>query len=78
MPALPKFIGLPTSMVTMITEKKTTLFAINIDKRNSQFTELKSSCASDMNINEGRENVPTNVLIPLASVSDIKFVLPAK
>lgn len=78
MPALPKLIGLPTNIVTTITEKNTMLLAIKIDKRNVQLTEVKSSCANDININDGNENVPTKVLMPLASVSDIRFIRPAK
>lgn len=60
------------------TAKKTIDFAMSIDSRNVQLTDVRSSCASDMKINDGSENVPTNVLMPFASVSDIKFILPAQ
>lgn len=39
---------------------------------------LKSSWAIDMNINEGKENVPTNVLRPFDSVCEMRLPLPAK
>lgn len=77
-PARPKFNGRPTSNVIIITEKNTILLAIKIDNRNNQLTEPNSNSAKDIKISEGNENVPTNVLIPLASVSDIRFMRPAK
>lgn len=77
-PALPNFKGLPTRRVITITEKNIILFDTRIDKRNSQLTWLSSSSARDMNMRDGRENVPTKVLIPFASVSEIKFIRPAE
>lgn len=77
-PARPKFTGRPTSSVTIITVKNTKLFAINIESKNNQFTELRSSSAKDIKINDGRAKFPTNVLIPFASVSEIRFMRPAK
>lgn len=77
-PARPKFIGRPTNKVIIITAKNTIDLAINIETKNIQFTELKSSSASDIKIKDGREKVPTNVLKPFASVSEIKFMRPAK
>lgn len=77
-PALPKLIGLPTNRVIIITEKNTIALATNIERRNIQFTELKSSSAKDIKIKDGKANVPTNVFNPFASVSDIKFIRPAK
>lgn len=77
-PALPNFRGLPTSRVINITEKNIILFDTSIDNRNSQLTWLNSSSARDMNISEGKENVPTKVLIPFASVSEIRFIRPAE
>lgn len=77
-PARPTLTGLPTNNVTIITAKNTILFAINIDNKNSQLTADKSNSANDMKINDGKANVPTNVFIPFASVSEIKFIRPAK
>lgn len=78
MPALSNFKGLVTKRVIIITAKNTILFAISIDKRKSQLTSPSSNSANDINIRAGKEKVPTNVPIPLASVSEIKFILPAK
>lgn len=77
-PALSNFRGLVTNKVIIITEKNTILFATNIDKRKSQFTSPNSNSAKDRNIRAGSEKLPTKVPIPLASVSEIKFIRPAK
>lgn len=77
-PALPKLIGLPTNRVTTITEIKTMVLDMRIDNRNIQFTLLRFNSAMDIKIKDGNENVPTNVFIPLASVSLTRFMRPAK
>lgn len=76
-PALPKFIGLLTNSVMTRTVKNTSPFAMSIDNRNNQFTELKSNWAKDIKISDGSEKVPTNILIPFASVSETIFIRPA-
>lgn len=78
MPARPRFKGLPTNKVIIITAKNTTPFAINTEVKNSQFTEERFKVASDIKIRDGNEKVPTKVLMPFASVSDIIFMRPAK
>lgn len=78
MPALPKLKGLATSKVRAITHTNTMLLEISMERRKSQLTDVSSSFAKDMKIREGRENVPTNVFMPFASVSEIMFIRPAK
>lgn len=77
-PARPKLMGLPTRRVIIITVVKTMVFEIRIERRKSQFTDDRFNCAKDMKIREGRENVPTNVLMPFDSVSEMRFIRPAK
>lgn len=78
-PARPKLCPLlTTNKVTITTERNTMVFETRIESRNFQFTEVKSSCAKDMKIKEGSENVPTKVFMPFASVSEIRFIRPAK
>lgn len=76
-PALPRFTGFDTRMVTIITEKNTIPFASNIARRNVQFTVVKSSLARDRKMRDGRAKVPTNVPIPLDSVCDTTLRRPA-
>lgn len=76
-PARPALTGRRTSKVTIMTEKKTIPLAIKIARRNRQLTEVRSSLASDMKIRDGSEKVPTKVLRPFASVSEIKLRRPA-
>ena len=49
-----------------------------MDSRKFQFTVLQLSSAKDKKISEGKANVPTNVLSPLASVFVIIFNRPAR
>lgn len=76
-PALPKFKGLETSIVTIITAKNTKPFASNIAPRKVQLTVLKSNWARDRNIRDGNANVPTNVAMPFDSVADTTLRRPA-
>ena len=57
------------------TEKKMIAFASRIAPRKVQFTEVKLSLQSVSNIRAGNANVPTKVLSPLVSVSEIKLNL---
>ena len=57
------------------TEKKMIAFASRIAPRKAQFTEVKLSLQSVSNIRAGNANVPTKVLSPLVSVSEIKLNL---
>ena len=70
-------IGLVTNNVIARTTTKTVALANRIANRKCQLTELRSSVAMDMKINEGNANVPTNVFNPLASVTEMMFNLPA-
>lgn len=77
MPALPKFTGLDTSTVTIMTPKNMRPLAINIASRNIQLTILKSNFAKERKIRDGRANVPTNVAMPFDSVDVTTFRRPA-
>ena len=76
-PDLDMSIGLVTNNVIARTTTKTVALANRIANRKCQLTELRSSVAIDMKINEGNANVPTNVFNPLASVTEMMFNLPA-
>ena len=58
-----------------ITEKKTDALARRIDPRKAQLTEVIFRVQRVLNIRAGNANVPTNVLSPFASVSDMKLNL---
>lgn len=77
-PAAANLLGLPINKVITITEKNTILFAISTDAKNNQLTWLRSSCAKDIKMRDGNEKVPIKELIPFASVSEIRFIRPAK
>ena len=76
-PDLLMSVGLVTRSVTMRTTEKTAALAVRTAARNFQFTELRSRVAIDRKMSDGRENVPTKVFNPLASVIEIIFSLPA-
>ena len=76
-PERDRSVGLVTSRLMMTTRVNTAAFATNTASRKCQLTELKSRVAIDMNMSDGSEKVPTNVLRPLASVCVITFILPA-
>lgn len=61
-----------------MTEKKTIPFASNIASKNVQLTILKSNLARERNIRDGKANVPTYFPMPLDSVWETIFNLPAK
>ena len=61
--------------VIIITEKKTVAFASKMALRKTQLTEVKFNPQRVLNIRAGNAKVPTNVLSPLASVSETKLNL---
>lgn len=77
MPALPKFTGFDTNIVTIMTPKNIRHLANSIASRNIQLTKLKSSLAKERNMRDGRANVPTNVAIPFDSVDVTTLRRPA-
>lgn len=77
MPARPKFNGLVINSDTMPTAKNTIHFEMRMANRNIQFTVCQSNATSDVNINDGNANVPTNVFNPLVSAFVIIFSRPA-
>lgn len=76
-PARPKFNGRVINNDTIPTAKNTIHFAIKIANKKIQFTVFQSNDTSDVNINEGNANVPTNVFRPLVSAFEIIFNRPA-
>lgn len=77
-PARPKFNGRDTNIVIATTKKNTIPFEMSIDRRNFQFTVCQSNSTNDRNINDGNENVPTNVFRPFVSALVIILRTPAK
>lgn len=64
-------------MLMIITDKNTRLLATRMESRKNQLTVVNSSSARDMKMSAGRENVPTKVLMPFPSVSEMRFMRPA-
>lgn len=76
-PARPKFNGRVINSDTMPTAKNTIHFEIRIANKKIQFTVFQSNATSDVKINDGNANVPTNVFKPLVSAFVIIFNRPA-
>ena len=69
------YLSLVVKKVMIITEKKTEAFARSMAPRKVQFTEVIFNWHKVLNIRDGSANVPTNVLSPFASVSEMKLNL---
>ena len=61
---------LPMKYVTRRTAKNIDDLAINMAARNPQLTDIKFSLLKEPKIRAGKQNVPTNVPIPLDSLAD--------
>lgn len=71
-------MGRATSSEMTPTARNTIVFDIRIESRKFQLTVLQFSSASDRNMTDGRANVPTKVLRPLASVLVMMLSRPAR
>ncbi len=76
-PALAVFVGFVTKTLMIKTRRNTISLETNIPKMNIQLTDDKSSLHKEINIKEGRENLPTKVFNPEVSRCTIMCVRPA-
>lgn len=67
-PARAVFVGLVTTTVIISTKKNIMVLDTKMANMNIQFTDERSIWHSEMNINEGSENLPTNVFNPDVSL----------